>query len=86
MTDCLPRCETTESMKMNKKEIGTNAGIVWQALHAGGAMSFDELLETTGLDAESAYSALGWLAREDKLDFQEQNGVVSLYVYQEKYY
>ena len=32
------------------------------------------------------YSALGWLAREDKLDFQEQNGVVSLYVYQEKYY
>lgn len=49
-------------------------------------MSFDDLIETTGLDTESAYSALGWLAREDKLDFQEQNGVVSLYVYQEKYY
>jgi hypothetical protein len=71
---------------MNKEEIGTNAGMVWQALYANGAMSFDDLIETTGLNTESAYSALGWLAREDKLDFQEQNGVVSLYVYQEKYY
>ena len=54
---------------MNKEEIGTNAGMVWQALYANGAMSFDDLIETTGLNTESAYSALGWLAREDKLDF-----------------
>ena len=31
---------------MNKEEIGTNAGMVWQALHANGAMSFDDLIET----------------------------------------
>ena len=33
---------------MNKEEIGTNAGLVWQTLHANGAMSFDDLIETTG--------------------------------------
>lgn len=71
---------------MSKQEIGNNAGTIWRTLHAGGSMSFDDLLENTGLDRESAYSALGWLAREDKLEFQEQNGVVALYVYQERYY
>ena len=44
---------------MNKEEIGTNAGMVWQALYANGAMSFDDLIETTGLNTESAYSAFG---------------------------
>ena len=31
-------------------------------------------------------AAIGWLAREDKICFDEHNGISTFYVYQEKYY
>ena len=48
--------------------IGTNAGKVWNALHEGGKMS----LKATKIKAEKdMYAALGWLAKEGKLAFEE---------------
>ena len=50
-----------------KHEIGTNAGIIWQTITArNGRVSFEELLNATGLTKSQALLSLGWLEREDK--------------------
>ena len=52
--------------------IGTNAGKVWTALHDGGKMSLKALKKATKIKAEKdMYAALGWLAKEGKLAFEE---------------
>ena len=52
--------------------IGTNAGKVWNALHEGGKMSLKALKKATKIKAEKdMYAALGWLAKEGKLAFEE---------------
>lgn len=71
---------------MKKEEIGTLAGIVWRALNEKGPLSFEKLQRETLLDTESICIAIGWLARENKIEFNEQNGITFFYVYQEKYY
>ena len=71
---------------MKKEEIGTLAGIVWRALNEKGSLSFEDLQRETLLDTESICTAIGWLARENKIEFNEQNGITIFYAYQEKYY
>lgn len=58
---------------MTNELIGTNAGIVWTALSTSGKMTIKELKKTTKIKADKVlYSALGWLAKEGKLVFQEK--------------
>ena len=71
---------------MNKEQIGILAGIVWRALNEKGPLSFEDLQRETLLDSESVCAAIGWLARENKIELDEQNGITSFYVYQERYY
>lgn len=71
---------------MDKHNIGTSAGTVWQTLNSKERLSFEELQCETQLDTEHLAAAIGWLAREDKICFSEQNGITVYYVYQEKYY
>ena len=60
--------------------IGTNAGVVWTALSTSGKMSTKELKKVTKIRADKElYSALGWLAKEDKLVFEEKED--DLYVW-----
>ena len=55
--------------------IGTNAGLVWNALNEGGKMSVKAVKKATKIKAEKdMYAALGWLAKEGKLAFEEVNG------------
>lgn len=55
--------------------IGTNAGKVWNALNEGGKMSLKALKKATKIKAEKdMYAALGWLAKEGKLAFEEGDG------------
>ena len=55
--------------------IGTNAGLVWNALHEGGKMSFKAVKKATKIKAEKdMYAAIGWLAKEGKLSFAEEEG------------
>ena len=51
-------------------KIGENAGAVWAALH-NGAQGLKALKKATKLKNEELYLALGWLAREGKVSFQE---------------
>ena len=57
--------------------IGTNAGKVWKALNEGGKMSLKALKKATKIKAEQdMYAAIGWLAKEGKLAFEETDGEV----------
>jgi len=54
-----------------KEKIGSDAGYVWQVLDAQGTKSVKELKKATKLTEKEIYAAIGWLAREEKLAFHE---------------
>ena len=65
---------------MTIESIGTVAGIVWTALSTSGKLSIKELKKITKIKADKElYSALGWLAKEGKLVFEENDD--DLYVW-----
>ena len=54
---------------MNKIEslVGDRAGTIWQILQNHGPLSETELLNLTHLIEPQLYTAIGWLARENKI-------------------
>lgn len=54
-----------------KEKIGSNAGLVWNALTGQSAKNLKDVKKQTKLTEKDLYAALGWLAREDKLVFSE---------------
>ncbi len=60
---------------MFTQQIGENAGKVWNALQ-GGALVQKDLKKVTKLKNDELYLALGWLAREGKLNVQEGEELV----------
>lgn len=67
---------------MNKNQIGTNAGIVWKLLSDNAHWEYDKLKQASGLSDRDLNAAIGWLAREDKIDFDidEQHDRLFLHV------
>ena len=57
---------------MDKRIVGTNAGKVWCALKEIGEISIPELARRLNLSVESTALAAGWLARENKIQFELQ--------------
>ena len=56
-----------------KHVVGTNAGVVWGALaEANGTLKFKELKKLTKLKEKDLYLAFGWLLKEGKLVFREE--------------
>ncbi len=51
--------------------IGLTAGAVWHALYDQGAMSLSRLVKEVGRPRDEVLQAVGWLARENKLAFQD---------------
>jgi len=51
--------------------IGATAGVVWKILSENGAMSLAKLVKATGEPRDTVMQALGWLAREDKITFDD---------------
>lgn len=70
---------------MNKELIGIWSGILWRTLNERGKLSVQALKQATWLETESIYAAIGWLAREGNICFDDNNRV-SLYIYHEHYY
>ncbi|MCI5580459.1 MAG: winged helix-turn-helix domain-containing protein [Phocaeicola plebeius] len=54
---------------MDKHQIGTNAGIVWNVLKDNSHWEYHDLKNATGLSDRDLNAAIGWLARENKVDF-----------------
>ena len=55
---------------MKKEAIGNNAGLVWQTLQ-NGEMEVKAVKKATKLTEKDLNLALGWLAREGKVNFKE---------------
>lgn len=71
---------------IRKDDIGANAGIVWRMLSTKEKMTVKELLLLTDLDLLEMGAAIGWLARENKINLTEENGKVFYSVFRESYY
>jgi len=54
---------------MSIEEIGSAAGKIWQYLSDNGPVSATKLATDTGLDRNDVQRAIGWLAREEKIEF-----------------
>ena len=53
-------------------KIGEIAGMVWGTLAQEGPMSLSRLVKLIGEPRDSVMQALGWLAREGKVDFEDE--------------
>jgi hypothetical protein len=51
--------------------IGTTAGAVWHTLEKGGQMSFTKLGKEIDAPRDVIMQAVGWLAREGKIELEE---------------
>ncbi|MDH7518022.1 MAG: winged helix-turn-helix domain-containing protein [Candidatus Thermoplasmatota archaeon] len=50
------------------EKIGVNAGKLWETLAKNNEIDISAIAKLARLDEKDAYSALGWLAREDKIE------------------
>jgi len=48
-------------------KIGVDAGKIWDTLNQWGEVDVSSIARITDIDERDVYSALGWLAREDKI-------------------
>lgn len=51
-----------------KYQVGETAGQVWQVLNQNGPQTLAQLKKKLNEDAELLNFAIGWLAREDKIE------------------
>lgn len=54
-------------------QIGETAGQVWHALDENGPLTLTKLIKLVGAPRDLTLQAIGWLAREGKIDI-EDNG------------
>ncbi|MDR1747192.1 MAG: winged helix-turn-helix domain-containing protein [Tannerella sp.] len=60
--------------------IGTNAGLIWRVLNKSGRMNVKDLKKETQIRTDKQlYAAIGWLAREEKINATEEAG--ELYIW-----
>jgi len=53
---------------LNKiNDFGRNAGKIWETLNKNGSLSERSLIRRTKLATDEFYSAIGWLAKENKI-------------------
>lgn len=55
-----------------KDRIGEIAGDVWDYLDNQGSSSFSAIADAVDAPRSKVSMAIGWLAREDKLEFEDQ--------------
>ena len=55
------------------KKIGGNAGLVWESLYTFGEIDVSAIAKYSQIEQDEVYAALGWLAREDKIDVKYGN-------------
>lgn len=59
---------------MDKHQIGVNAGKVWKLLNDNKRWSYCDFKRASELSDRDLNAAIGWLARENKIDFECSNG------------
>ncbi len=64
---------------MTKGTIGLNAGKIWNLLEDYPYLTWDILQNSTYLSDADIWSAIGWLARENKIEIDTSNKQPVLY-------
>lgn len=59
-------------------EIGAATGAIWTYLEKNGASSVTKITTETGLGKNDVQRAIGWLAKEDKLEIELKGRVETL--------
>lgn len=57
---------------MTKQTIGTNASVIWRLLANNKTWECNELKEASGLSNEELFTAIGWLAKEGKIQIEKK--------------
>ena len=70
----------TLTMSSGVQQIGETAGTAWHVLNEHGPLSLAKLVEQVGGNRDVVMQAVGWLAREGKIEIAEtrRGRVVSL--------
>ncbi len=63
---------------MLKEIIGFDAVLIWQLLSEKGTLTIDEIKMLTGYREMYVHLALGWLSRENKINYLELNDNISI--------
>ena len=58
--------------------IGSSAGEIYQYLYSNGETSFSKIKKELDLKGNFADLGLGWLAREDKVEFSRKGSTVNV--------
>ncbi len=69
---CHDNCFRIDNTNLDT-EIGSHAGRVWKVLDIWGDVDYDSMKRLADLNDEELHSALGWLAREDKILYDGTN-------------
>lgn len=77
-TPTTPKTKALKAPPLTSAEIGHAAGRVWQALQGADPLTVSALKKATGLTGDLAMAGLGWLAREDKLHFDDSGRSVKV--------
>jgi len=61
-------------------QIGETAGVVWKVLAENGPITMAKLVKAVGSPRDLVMQAVGWLAREEKVNIEEErhSRIVSL--------
>lgn len=65
---------------MDKNVIGMNAGIVWRTMTGHYCWTYEDLKEQTELSDKELWAAIGWLARENQIEFDSSSGEERVYL------
>lgn len=57
---------------MMKEQIGATAGAIWEVLKDVDKMAISQLPKAIKQKEAITYQALGWLAREDKVEYESR--------------
>lgn len=66
---------------MDKHIIGENAGVIWRLLNNGERWEYESLKAASGLSDRDLNLAIGWLARENKIFFEQSKNQDKEYMY-----
>lgn len=61
---------------MYRNNIGINAGVIWHLLSEKGGLTIRQIGELTSHKELFIILSLGWLAKENKIVFKEENGEI----------
>ena len=65
---------------MSQIQIGETAGNIWEALSSQGPLTFAALMEEINAPQSLFFMAIGWLARENKLEFEPAGGDYTIHL------